>query len=48
MVHYIELGVENYMANKKCPACGATDTIEILYGMPTHEAFEASNNDIYP
>jgi hypothetical protein len=29
------------MTKKKCPACGATDTINILYGMPTHEAFEA-------
>lgn len=30
------------MSKKKCPACGATDTIVILYGMPTYEAFEAS------
>jgi hypothetical protein len=30
------------MPKKKCPACGAADTIKILYGMPTHEAFEAS------
>ena len=25
-----------------CPACGSTDAIRILYGLPTHEAFEAS------
>jgi len=30
------------MPKKKCPACGATDTIKILYGMPTHESFESS------
>lgn len=30
------------MPKKKCPACGANDTVKILYGMPTYEAFEAS------
>lgn len=30
------------MPKKKCPACGSTDTAKILYGMPTHEAFEAA------
>lgn len=30
------------MAKKKCPACGSTNTVKILYGMPTHEAFEAA------
>lgn len=29
------------MPKKKCPACGSTDTVKILYGMPTYEAFEA-------
>jgi len=30
------------MLKKKCPACGSTNTVKILYGMPTHEAFEAA------
>lgn len=30
------------MLKKKCPACGSNDTVKILYGMPTYEAFEAS------
>jgi len=30
------------MPKKKCPACGSTDTVTIIYGMPTHEAFEAA------
>lgn len=29
------------MPKKKCPDCGSTDTVKILYGMPTYEAFEA-------
>jgi hypothetical protein len=24
---------------KKCPNCGSTNVLEIIYGMPTHEAF---------
>ncbi len=23
-----------------CPSCGSTNALRILYGMPTHEAFE--------
>lgn len=30
------------MPKKKCPACGSTETVKILYGMPTYEAFQAS------
>ena len=30
------------MSKKKCPACGSTDTVKIIYGMPTYEAFEAA------
>lgn len=30
------------MPKKKCPACGSTDTVKILYGEPTYEAYEAS------
>lgn len=30
------------MPKKKCPACGSTETIKILYGEPTYDAFEAS------
>jgi hypothetical protein len=30
------------MQKRKCPACGSTNTIEIMYGMPTHEAFESA------
>lgn len=30
------------MPKKKCPACGSTDIVKILYGMPTHEAYEAA------
>lgn len=30
------------MPKKKCPACGSTDTVKILYGMPTHEAFQSA------
>jgi hypothetical protein len=26
----------------RCPWCESTDTIPVLYGMPTYEAFEAS------
>ena len=29
------------MPKRKCPACGTTNTVKIVYGMPTHEAFEA-------
>ncbi|EEG76045.1 hypothetical protein [Dethiobacter alkaliphilus] len=29
------------MANIKCPACGSAETVEIVYGMPDAEAFEA-------
>ena len=25
-----------------CPRCGSTDAVRILYGMPTEDAFEAS------
>ena len=25
-----------------CPTCGSTDAIRIIYGLPTMEAFEAS------
>jgi len=28
------------MPKKKCPACGSKDTVKILYGMPSYEAFE--------
>ena len=24
---------------KKCPRCGSLNTIKIIYGMPTHDAF---------
>ena len=30
------------MPRKKCPICGSTESLKILYGMPTYEAFEAS------
>lgn len=30
------------MSKSKCPACGSTDTIKILYGQPTYEAYLAS------
>lgn len=30
------------MPKKKCPACGSTETVKILYGMPTYEAFQAA------
>jgi hypothetical protein len=26
----------------RCPKCGSTDTIRIVYGMPTEEAFAAA------
>lgn len=29
------------MPKRKCPACGSINTVKILYGMPTYEAFEA-------
>jgi len=32
------------MPKKKCPACGSTDTVKILYGEPTYEAYEASTH----
>lgn len=28
------------MAKRKCPACGSTDTVKLLYGMPNQEAYE--------
>lgn len=28
------------MPKKKCPACGLTDTVKILYGLPSYEVFE--------
>ena len=30
------------MPKKKCPACGSTETVKILYGYPTVEAFMAA------
>ncbi|ERJ11906.1 hypothetical protein [Haloplasma contractile] len=30
------------MARKKCPACRSTDTVDILYGMPTQDAYESA------
>jgi len=27
---------------RPCPICGSTDAVRILYGLPTVEAFEAS------
>lgn len=27
------------MAKRKCPACGSTDTVKLLYGMPNQEAY---------
>lgn len=33
---------ENKVPKKKCPACGSTETVKILYGMPTYEAFQAA------
>lgn len=32
------------MPKKKCPACGSTDTVKILYGEPTYEAYEESEH----
>ncbi|MBS4025234.1 MAG: hypothetical protein KGZ96_06110 [Clostridia bacterium] len=29
------------MPRRKCPACGSTSTVKIIYGLPTYEAFEA-------
>ena len=29
---------------RPCPTCGSTDAIRVLYGLPTHEAFEASES----
>ena len=31
-----------WTAERKCPACGSTDALRVLYGLPTAEAFEAS------
>ncbi|WP_353894469.1 hypothetical protein PRVXH_001274 [Proteinivorax hydrogeniformans] len=31
------------MSKDKCPECGSSDTVEIVYGKPTSEAFEAAN-----
>ena len=28
------------MPKKKCPACGSVETVEIMYCMPTNEAYE--------
>lgn len=42
MVHYKELRGETDMSKKKCPACGSTYTVKILYGMPTYEAFQVA------
>ncbi len=30
------------MPKLKCPACGSLDTVKIVYGMPTYEAFQAA------
>lgn len=30
------------MSRYKCPACGSRDTVRILYGEPTYEAYLAS------
>lgn len=27
---------------RQCPKCGSKDTLKIIYGMPTHEAFEGA------
>lgn len=33
------------MPKKKCPGCGSTDTVKILYGEPAYEAYEASERE---
>ncbi|MFT8348850.1 hypothetical protein [Clostridium saccharoperbutylacetonicum] len=42
----LEMGAQKIsmkiMPKKKCPACGATDTIKILYDEPTYESCEAA------
>ncbi len=36
------------MSEIRCPACGSDETVEILYGMPTVEAYEAEKRgEIY-
>ncbi|SCY24468.1 hypothetical protein SAMN03080606_01112 [Alkaliphilus peptidifermentans DSM 18978] len=40
MVHYKGQWGDIAMPKKKCPACGSTETVKILYGMPSYEAFE--------
>ena len=34
--------IHTQVETRRCPRCGSAESTRILYGLPTHEAFEAA------